>query len=279
MTTSDQGQVCYRHPDRPTRLSCTECGRPICGACSIDASVGQRCPECVREDGGTTQVVRAREIRGGVLSASSPVTSTIIAVTVAIAAVRFLSFDLWASVFFENFALANFRVAAGEWWRMFTLVLVHAGGITHILFNMWALHVLGPQIEREVGTGPFITLYLATAGAGSAFAFHLGSMLDVSVGASGAIFGLFGIWMASAVRRRNTAIGRAILNQMGVLLLINAAIPFFIRNVSWQGHLGGFIAGLVIGWAWSRLRGANATRFRTATAALVGVVAVLSTML
>ncbi|HSJ27439.1 MAG TPA: rhomboid family intramembrane serine protease [Acidimicrobiia bacterium] len=276
--TSEQPQVCYRHPDRPTGLSCTECGRPICGACSIDASVGQRCPECVRRADGTTEVIRARDVRSGVLAASTPVTSTIIAVTVALAVLRFLSVEAWAGVA-EHLALANFAVLLGEWWRMFTVVLVHAGGITHILFNMWALYALGPQIEREVGPVPFLALYLSTASAGSAFAYHLGHVSDVSVGASGAIFGLFGIWMASAVRRRNTMAGRAILNQLGFLLLINAAIPFFIRNVSWQGHLGGLVAGFLLGWVWSGIRGENAVVLRTASAVAVAVVAVVSVLI
>lgn len=276
MTSPASQRVCYRHPDRPTGLSCTECERPICGACSVEATVGQRCPECVRSE-GTTKVVRARDLQAGVLGRRTPVTSTIMAVTVALAALRFLSVDAWAGVA-EYLALVNLLVAEGEWWRMFTVVLVHAGGITHILFNMWALYALGPQIEREVGTGPFLALYLSTAAAGSAFAFHLGDIRDVSVGASGAIFGLFGIWMASAVRRRNTMAGRAILNQLGFLLLINAAIPFFIRNVSWQGHLGGLIAGFAIGWAWAELRGPNAARLRAASAAAVAVVAVLSVL-
>ena len=242
----------------------------------VEASVGQRCPECVRRAGGTTKVVDAR--RAGMLSGRSPVTSGIIGVTVAVAVLRFLSVAAWEPIF-EATALANFLVAEGEWWRMFTVVLVHAGGITHILFNMWALYALGPQIEREVGAGPFLALYLSTAAAGSAFAFHLGDFSDVSVGASGAIFGLFGIWMASAVRRRNTMAGRAILNQLGFLLLINAAIPLFIRNVSWQGHLGGLIGGFVIGWAWSEMRGPNAKRLRMLSAGAVAVVSVLSVLL
>ena len=278
MTAPDQGQACYNHPDRPTGLSCTECGRPICGACSVEASVGQRCPECVRRAGGTTPVVRAPDIRRGVMSGSTPVISTIIGLTVALAALRFLSVDAWSSVA-EYLALVNFLVADGEWWRMFTVVLVHAGGLTHILFNMWALYALGPQVEKEVGAGSFLALYLSSAAAGSALAFHLGELSDVSVGASGAIFGLFGVWLSSAVRRRNTMVGRAILNQLGFLLAINAAIPFFIRNVSWQGHLGGLIGGFALGWVWSTMRGPNAASRRIASAALLAVIAVMSVLI
>jgi membrane associated rhomboid family serine protease len=177
----------------------------------------------------------------------------------------------------RRFAQINQLVAAGEWWRIFTVVLLH-GSLTHILFNMWALWVLGPQIERGVGTWPFVSLYLASAAVGGAFAYHLGNVGDVGVGASGAIFGLFGIWLSWALHRRNTMHGRALLGQLGFLLLINAAIPFIFRNVSWQAHLGGLIAGFLIGEVWSRIRGSNSDQLRTAfglVIALLGVIAVL----
>jgi membrane associated rhomboid family serine protease len=178
----------------------------------------------------------------------------------------------------SRFAQINAAVAAGEWWRIYTVVLLH-GSITHILFNMWALWVLGPQIERGVGTGPFISLYLASAAVGGSFAYYLGSPGDVGVGASGAIFGLFGIWLSWALHRRGTMQGRAILGQLGFLLLINAAIPFIFRNVSWQAHLGGLIAGFVIGEIWSRITGPNAARKRTAAGALVAVLATISVLI
>ncbi len=179
---------------------------------------------------------------------------------------------------FEALAQWNLAVAAGEWWRIFTPILLHAS-ITHILFNMWALWVLGPQIERGVGTWPFVSLFIASAGVGGAFAFYLGDPLDVAVGASGAIFGLFGIWLSWAMHRRNTMQGRAMLRQIGVLLLINAAIPFLVPNIAWQAHLGGLIAGLVIGEIWSRLRGPNIEVLRTLTGVAIAIAAALSVMI
>lgn len=273
MTPPDQ-KVCYRHPDRPTGLSCTECERPICGACSVEASVGQRCPECARGS-GTTKVVDGRRASAGALAGVGPMTRAIMAVTIAVAALEFLSPSAYGDVF-EQLALVNgFVTELGEWWRMLTVVLLH-GSLTHILFNMWALYVLGPQVEREVGPSAFLALYVGSAAAGSSLAILLGNPQDVSVGASGAIFGLFGVWMASAVRRRNTRAGRAVLNQLGALLLINAVIPFIIPRVSWQGHLGGLIGGFLIGWAWARLRGPNAALLRATSALLVGVASILS---
>lgn len=178
----------------------------------------------------------------------------------------------------QNLSQWNFAVAEGEWWRIFTPVLLHAS-ITHILFNMWALWVLGPQIERGVGTWPFVALYLASAGVGGAFAFYMGDLNDVAVGASGAIFGLFGVWLNWAYRRRGTIHGQALLRQIGFLLLINAAIPFMVPSIAWEAHLGGLIAGFVIGEIWSRLKGPQAVVARTVAAAAIAVLAAISVIL
>jgi membrane associated rhomboid family serine protease len=177
-----------------------------------------------------------------------------------------------------RFAQINALVAAGEWWRIITVVLLH-GSITHILFNMWALWVLGPQIERGVGTWPFVSVFLASAAVGGAFAFYLGDLSDVGVGASGAIFGLFGIWLSWALHRRNTVQGRALLSQLAVLLVINAALPLVFRNISWQAHLGGLIAGFLIGEAWSRIQGQNAEQLRTAVGFGVMLLAIVSVLI
>lgn len=177
-------------------------------------------------------------------------------------------------------ALAQFNVAleAGEWWRLFSPVLLHAS-FMHILFNMWALWILGPQIERGVGTWPFVGLYVASAAVGGVFVFLLGDLNTVAVGASGAIFGLFGVWFNWAVRRRNTLYGRALLRQIGFLLLINAAIPLFVPTIAWQAHLGGLIAGFAIGEIWSRIRGQNAPALRTAVGVAVSLLAILAILI
>lgn len=180
--------------------------------------------------------------------------------------------------FFARFAQANLAVAAGEWWRIFTPVLLHAS-LMHIMFNMWALWVLGPQVERGMGTWPFVGLYLAAAGVGGAFVFYLGSPLTVGVGASGAIFGLFGVWFNWALRRRRTMFGQALLRQIGFLLAINAAIPFLVPRIAWQAHLGGLIAGFLIGELWSRVRTGNPTLTRALIGFAVAALAAISVML
>ncbi len=178
---------------------------------------------------------------------------------------------------FELFVQSNRAIAAGEWWRIFTPILLHAS-LWHIAFNMWALWVLGPQIESGVGRWPFLALFIAAAGVGGALAFHLGGINDLGVGASGGIFGLFGVWANWAVHRRHTLYGRALLNQIGFLLLINAAIPLMIPNISWQAHLGGLLAGFVIGEAWSRIKGGNAVALRSAAAWAVALLAVAAVL-
>lgn len=257
-------QVCYRHPERETRLSCSDCGRPICPACSIDAAVGQKCPQCVGEVGRqkTIDVRSSRSVTAGI----PPVTKTIIAITA-------LVFFLGSGI--EGYLVHNSGlVAAGEWWRIFTTALLHAS-ITHILFNMWALYALGPLIERSVGSGPFIALYLAAAGMGGVAAQYFTPGLFTAVGASGAVFGLFGVWLNLAIRRRNTAWGRSLLSQLGFILLINAALPLIFPAISWQAHLGGFITGFLIGEAWFRLQGPQAERNRTLAALAVAALAAI----
>ena len=191
----------------------------------------------------------------------------------------FTGFGTRGGGIYEALAQSNQAVAAGEWWRLFTPIFLHAAGIMHILFNMYALWILGPQIERGVGSLPFAAAYLASAGAGGAFFFFLGDPVVPAVGASGAIFGLFGIWFNWAVRRRHTQHGRYLLQQILVLVLINAAIPFLIPGIAWEAHLGGLVAGFVIGEAWSRVKGADVVRARTLIALAAGVLAVLTVLL
>ncbi len=267
--------VCYRHPNRTTYLACSQCGRPICAECSIDAAVGQRCPECVRVV-GTQKTVDVR--RGwGTTGRGAPMTTGIVAVTVAVFLFTFALPGVGHGLV-DLLAMDNRWVAAGQWWRMVTVVLLHAN-FMHILFNMWALWVLGPQIEREAGSVRFLALYLGAATVGSAFAFFLGSPNDVGVGASGAIFGLFGVWLAGAVRHRRTAYGRYLLSQLLFLLAINAALPLLIQTISWQAHLGGLIAGYVVGDLWARMGRGRATAAYLAVPAALAAVAVLSVAL
>lgn len=269
--------TCYRHPDRITGLSCTSCGKSICTECSHDASVGQRCPDCSVSK-GRSRVVRARESFGKPSFQTAPVSFTIMAITSATFVAGLVSPEAnrW---FFETFAQANFLVAAGDWYRIFTAALLH-GGMMHILFNMYALYLFGPRLEQRVGGPAFAALYVATAGTGGLLSYYFGPLHQVSIGASGAIFGLLGAWVFVAWKMRNTPGGRAMFNQLGVLIAINLALPLLVDGIDWRAHVGGLLGGILIAWLWSiqAVGKPNARTIRTIIASSVAVAAAVITM-
>jgi membrane associated rhomboid family serine protease len=261
--------TCYRHPDRETRLACSACGRPACVDCVRSAAVGQKCVDCARPEGGS-RVISADQIRRQQTS-SAPVALGILLVCVALFLITQVDRE---GVLVAYGAQFNSAVQAGEWWRLLTSAFLHAN-LTHILFNMWALWVFGPELERRVGSVSFAVLYVSSALAGGAAFFFLAG-LDVgpAVGASGAIFGLFGAWTAEALHDRHTLTGRANLNQLLVLLGINAALPLLIPHIAWQAHLGGFVAGFGIAFLWAAVaRGSGRALARILIAGAFGMAA------
>ncbi len=213
-------------------------------------------------------MIRARDIRQ---TTGAPVTMTILVVCIAVfVAGRYLGFD---RVLETLGGQSNELVAEGQWYRLLSAAFLHQD-LVHILFNMWALYMFGPHLERRAGSPAFAALYLSSAVAGGAAYFALGSPFVPAVGASGAIFGLFGAWLADAFRNRRTLAGRANLNQLLVLLAINAALPLLIPVIAWQAHLGGLVAGFVISSVWGGMGEARGRGLaRTLVAATVGAVA------
>jgi membrane associated rhomboid family serine protease len=229
-------ETCYRHPDRETAVSCSSCGRPICPDCMTPTPVGMRCPECAshrtRVTTGTSAFGRSR---------AAPATVVLIALNVVFFLAEVATggggFTTSGSVI-NHFALRGNAVADGEWYRIVTGGFLHAG-ILHIAFNMFALWVLGNLLEPAIGTPRFVALYIASLLAGSAGALLLTSGAENTVGASGAIFGIFG---AAFVIARGRGLD-AIASEIGLLLLINLALTFGIPGISIGGHLGGLIGG------------------------------------
>lgn len=224
--------VCPRHPDRVSYVSCQRCGRPTCPDCQRSAAVGVQCVDCVRE--ATKSVPSRRTLFGGVARAGRPV------VTITMIAICVVAFALdWAipkDFIFQNFAYAPF-LTESQPWRMVTSAFLHSTNIMHIAFNMYALWILGNALESAFGRVRFLAVYLVSAFAGSVGVLLLSPIDTVVVGASGAVFGLFGALFVVQKQRGGD------LRQILVLLAINAAIGFVIPNIAWQAHLGGLMAG------------------------------------
>ena len=232
--------TCHRHQNRITYLRCSRCGRHICAECSRDSPVGQRCPECA---GATTRVVPARSIRSGM----TPAVLVIILVSVAAYLAQRMN-----TRFTIDYAHITAAVRAGEWWRVITATFLHStGSIVHILFNMYALYLFGPHIERRAGTVRFVALYLASAVAGGVAFQYLSE--GGAVGASGAIFGLFGAVLVGTYPLRHTPAGAARFRQLLLLLAINLALPLLVSGIAWEAHVGGLLAGMLIVGTWQRI--------------------------
>jgi membrane associated rhomboid family serine protease len=144
-------------------------------------------------------------------------------------------------------AVSRPAVLQGDWWTLVTSAFLHLG-ILHIGFNMYALWLFGPIIEQLYGHVEYLILYLLCALGGSVLTI-IAAPDSAAVGASGAIFGLFGLAFVVS-RRRHLLLGpqaRSMLSQVGTLLVLNLVITFAIPGISWTGHVGGLLVGAVIG--------------------------------
>lgn len=254
--------VCYRHPGRESHIRCQRCGRPICPDCMRDAAVGFQCPDCVAEGARTTR--SGRTAYGGLRPTKVGSTSIgLIAVNVAVW-VAVLVTGGGASRLVDLLALrpnglcvtgqGGFEVSAarcdgvgtflpgvvdGALWQVLTSGFTHVQ-VLHIAFNMFALYVLGPQLEAALGRARFLALYFLSLLAGSAVVLWFAGEYQATLGASGAVYGLFAALFVLARK-----VGGDV-RQLGLLIAVNVVITFAVPGISWQGHLGGFVGGLLV---------------------------------
>lgn len=221
--------VCYRHPDRESHVRCRRCQRYICPDCMRDASVGHQCVECA---GAGTRTVSVR-------------TRAVPMVTYALMAINIVMFVLQKSsdVVYQELVTWTPGIARGEVYRLLTGAFLHSG-ITHLLFNMWALYVIGPALEAYFGRVRFIALYLISALGGGVLVYLLTFNVP-TLGASGAIFGLFGATLALS-RQLNLD-----MRWVVGLIVLNLVFTFAAPQISWQGHIGGLITGAAVGAAYA----------------------------
>jgi membrane associated rhomboid family serine protease len=253
---------CYRHPGRVTYVSCVRCGRSACPDCLRPASVGHQCLECIR---AANRAPGGRPVGrfGGAASTRPLVTWVLVAVNILLYLVLLASPGLQ-----NSWAMYGAGVAAGQWYRLLTSAFIPGLGglgILDIALNMWVLLVVGPALERQLGWLRYLGIYLVSAVGGSVAFFLLTPPSASAVGASGAIFGLFGAWFVVARRLRLDS------RQIVFLIVINLAFGFLVPGIAWQAHLGGLIAGAVLMAAY-----AYAPRHRRGAIQLVATAAVLA---
>ncbi|MFE4665824.1 rhomboid family intramembrane serine protease [Streptomyces sp. NPDC056716] len=273
--------VCYRHPGRETGVRCTRCERPICPECMVSASVGFQCPECVRGGSGTGHAPSAstpRTLAGGTIAADPRLlTKILIGINLAVfIAVQVRPSLLDSLVLIGQWPPAPWMptegVAEGQWYRLVTSMFTHEA-IWHIAFNMLSLWWLGGPLEQALGRIRYFALYMVSGLAGSALTYLLAAPGSASLGASGAIFGLFGA-TAVLMRRLNYDL-RPVL----ALLAINLIFTFTWSNIAWQAHIGGLVAGVIVGYAMVHAPRERRTLVQYGTCAAVLVVVIGITLL
>ncbi|MFD7439921.1 rhomboid family intramembrane serine protease [Streptomyces sp. NPDC059909] len=275
---------CYRHPGRETGISCTRCERPICPECMVSASVGFQCQECVRTGSGTghaPSASRPRTITGGAVASGDPqlLTKILIGINLAAFLVQMAvgdqfteAYELLGRAFVPSLGDVQ-GVAEGQSYRLLTAMFLH-GSVMHIAFNMLSLWWVGGPLEAALGRVRYIALYLISGLAGSALAYWLAAPNQPSVGASGAIFGLFGA-MAVLMRRLNYDI-RPVIGLL-VVNLIFTFVPWF--GISWQAHVGGLIAGTVVAFGMVHAPRERRTLVQVGTCALVLLAIIVTVVL
>lgn len=271
--------TCYRHRDRETYLRCSRCDRSICPDCIREAPVGQHCPQCVSEGNRTMRA--SRTVFGGRVAAR-PVVTWVLLAAMGAGFVAQLADPRLAGAFGMSGEMAAY---AGQWYRLITAAFLH-GGVMHLLFNALALYILGQQVETVLGHARYAALWVLSALGGSVLSLLL-AREELSVGASGAIFGLFGA--VFVIGRRLQLDTRFVIG----LLAVNLLITFLVPNISWTGHIGGLATGLLLAAVYAYLplgstaAGAAGQRSRTlvhwsataAVAVLLAVVAVAGAVL
>jgi membrane associated rhomboid family serine protease len=263
--------TCYRHPGRETYIRCTRCERPICPDCMNAAPVGFQCPECVRE--GQKSVRQPRTALGGeITDRGDLVTKILIGVNVLVFLTTLVSrqavparLGLYSVSFFQGEPIG---VADGEWWRLLTAAFLHVS-VFHLLLNMYALWILGQALEPVVGRWRFTALYFISALGGSAVSVLALPPGTVSLGASGAVFGLFGALFV--IMRR---LGRDLSGLIAVLA-INVVLIFVFAGIDWRAHLGGLATGSALAAAFAYAPRQHRTAWSVAACGLAVAVSLL----
>lgn len=247
-------RYCYRHPDRETGLSCSDCGRPICADCANFGPVGIRCPDHATASGrrGPATRLKPRPIRRApgmaLATGRAPITRALIGINVVIYLITVTQgsggLNNPGGSLYIKWLLYGPLVDHGGWYRLVTAMFLH-GFLLHLGFNMLSLWIIGAPVEQYLGPMRYLGLYFVSGLAGSAGAL-LQSPLVPTVGASGAILGILGAMLIIEWQVTGRLAGNAM-----TWIVINLVISFSFSGISWGGHIGGLIGGILITLAYA----------------------------
>jgi len=267
---------CARHPGRAALTSCARCGRPMCGEDLIEAPVGYQCVDCARS---------APPVR----RLTDPLPTPLVTRSLVLMIVGVALLGTTGAVDARTFGLVPALVGLGEWWRLITSAFLHAGFL-HLAFNGILLWRLGQMLEPAVGPGAFLGLAASGMAGGSlgvvglswlvvatpvaslpAAGWVLGAgPMTITVGASGAVFGLMGAVLVLLRRRGVDPWATQEGSMVAGLVLLNLVLTFAVPSISVGGHVGGLLAG---GAATMLVGGRRDRRGRTRDAAVTLVLA------
>ncbi|MEV4640333.1 rhomboid family intramembrane serine protease [Actinoplanes sp. NPDC049548] len=255
--------VCYRHPSKETYVRCTRCERPICPDCMNEASVGHQCPECVAQ-GRRTQRPARTAFGGSAAGRAGTATKVLIGVNVAVMILSILSGGAnavagggWGGLLGSGTPLTQWGAVlgsdsytvlgplhgiagGGEWYRLVTAMFLHYG-VLHLLMNMYALWILGRDLERVLGPLRFVGLYLLAGLGGNVAAYVFSAPNQYTAGASTAVFGLMSAVFV-LLKRLNLSVAPIL-----PVIVINVVFTFAVSGISVAGHLGGLVTGAIVG--------------------------------
>jgi membrane associated rhomboid family serine protease len=241
-------EVCYRHPDVQTRVHCTRCDRPICPDCMIPAPVGHQCPECVEQARRDFRSGPGRALRGGVSATKALLVAIAIpfVIEVILGGPQAL-FNPSAQILFDMGAMQPIAVADGQFWRLFTAMFLHAG-LLHVALNAYFFWLFGRMVEASFGRTWMVLIYVVAGFLASVASYAFGPVTTLAVGASGAISGVFGAFIAYNYRRRQHAMNAANLRLALTVIVLNAVIAIGYSSIDWRAHVGGLVAGFALGY-------------------------------
>jgi membrane associated rhomboid family serine protease len=209
------------------------------------AAVGQQCVECVK--GGQQGTRTARGLFGGRTPSGATVTWSLVVINILLYLVELAKPSLADDLGMVGLGAVNGHlplvgVATGQWYRLVTSAFLPppGGGLgpLDIFFNLWALIIVGPALEKTLGHARYLTAYLVSAIGGSVMFYYLAPSNEQALGASGAIFGLLGAWFV--VSRKLGLDNRWLIS----VVVLNLVLDLALRSqIAWQAHVGGLLAG------------------------------------